>query len=83
MRAPSAPRRQGAVSRDGKGEAVAGMILMLKPRQQWGSGRNKAELAEAIQQDLGQLPGLRYSFSQPRNNGASRWSCASGSAVCV
>ena len=30
-----------------------------------GTGRDKAELVEAIQQDLAEIPGLRFSFSQP------------------
>ena len=41
------------------------VVIMLKPRRQWGTGRNKAELVEAIQRDLGGIPGLRSSFSQP------------------
>jgi cobalt-zinc-cadmium resistance protein CzcA len=53
------------ISEDPMGPEQTDVFIMLKPRQQWGSGRNKAELVEAIQQDLGQLPGLRYSFSQP------------------
>ena len=28
-------------------------------------GRDKAELVEAMQQDLAEIPGLRFSFSQP------------------
>ena len=53
------------ISEDPMGPEQTDIFIMLKPRQQWGTGRNKAELVEAIQQDLGQLPGLRYSFSQP------------------
>ena len=53
------------ISEDPMGPEQTDVFIMLKPRQQSGSGRNKAELVEAIQQDLGQLPGLRYSFSQP------------------
>jgi cobalt-zinc-cadmium resistance protein CzcA len=53
------------ISEDPMGPEQTDVFIMLKPRHQWGTGRNKAELVEAIQQDLGQLPGLRYSFSQP------------------
>jgi len=53
------------ISEDPMGPEQTDVFIMLKPRDQWGTGRNKAELVEAIQQDLGQLPGLRYSFSQP------------------
>src|SRR5450759_1085970 len=41
------------------------LFIMLKPRKQWGTGKSKAELVEAIQKDLSQIPGLRFSFSQP------------------
>jgi cobalt-zinc-cadmium resistance protein CzcA len=41
------------------------VFIMLKPRRQWKSDRNKEELVEAIQKDLEVIPGLRYSFSQP------------------
>ncbi len=53
------------ISEDPMGPEQTDVFIMLKPRHQWGTGRNKAELVEVIQQDLGQLPGLRYSFSQP------------------
>ena len=53
------------ISEDPMGPEQTDIFIMLKPRDQWGTGRNKAALVEAIQQDLGQLPGLRYSFSQP------------------
>jgi cobalt-zinc-cadmium resistance protein CzcA len=38
---------------------------MLKTRRAWSRGRTRAELAEAMQRDLAQIPGLRFSFSQP------------------
>jgi cobalt-zinc-cadmium resistance protein CzcA len=41
------------------------LFIMLKPRHKWGTGRSKAQLVDAIQKDLGQIPGLRYSFTQP------------------
>jgi cobalt-zinc-cadmium resistance protein CzcA len=41
------------------------VFIMLKPRREWTSGRDKAALVAAIQQDLSAIPGLRLSFSQP------------------
>ena len=41
------------------------VFIMLKPRHQWKSARNKTELVAAIEKDLSVIPGVRYSFSQP------------------
>ncbi len=53
------------ISEDPMGPEQTDVFIMLKPRRQWKSDRNKTELIEAIQQDLAVIPGLRYSFSQP------------------
>lgn len=53
------------ISEDPMGPEQTDVFVMLKPRREWGTGRDKAELVAAIQQDLGQIPGLRMSFSQP------------------
>jgi cobalt-zinc-cadmium resistance protein CzcA len=53
------------ISEDPMGPEQTDVFIMLKPRKEWGTGRNKTELVEAIQQDLAQIPGLRFSFSQP------------------
>jgi len=53
------------ISEDPMGPEQTDLFIMLKPRKQWNTGRNKAELVEAIQKDLGEIPGLRFSFSQP------------------
>jgi cobalt-zinc-cadmium resistance protein CzcA len=53
------------ISEDPMGPEQTDVFVMLKPRRAWKSGRTKAELAEAMQRELTQLPGLRYSFSQP------------------
>jgi cobalt-zinc-cadmium resistance protein CzcA len=53
------------ISEDPMGPEQTDVFIMLKPRKQWGTGRDKPELVEAIQTDLAQIPGLRYSFSQP------------------
>ncbi len=53
------------ISEDPMGPEQTDVFVMLKPRRAWKSGRSKAELADAMQRELVQLPGLRYSFSQP------------------
>ena len=53
------------ISEDPMGPEQTDVFIMLKPRKQWGTGRDKAELVEAIQKDLAEIPGLRFSFSQP------------------
>jgi len=53
------------ISEDPMGPEQTDVFIMLKHRKQWGTGRDKVELVEAIQKDLAQIPGLRFSFSQP------------------
>jgi heavy metal efflux system protein len=53
------------ISEDPMGPEQSDVLIMLKPHKQWGTGRDKGALVEAIQQDLAQIPGLRLSFSQP------------------
>ncbi len=53
------------ISEDPMGPEQTDVFVMLKPRRAWGSGRTKAELADAMQRELTRIPGLRYSFSQP------------------
>ena len=53
------------ISEDPMGPEQTDVFIMLKPRWQWATGRDKGQLVEAIQQDLAELPGLRFSFSQP------------------
>jgi cobalt-zinc-cadmium resistance protein CzcA len=53
------------ISEDPMGPEQTDVFIMLKPRKQWGIGRSKAELVESIQKDLSEIPGLRFSFSQP------------------
>ena len=53
------------ISEDPMGPEQTDLFIMLKPRKQWGTGKSKAELVEEIQKDLSQIPGLRFSFSQP------------------
>jgi len=53
------------ISEDPMGPEQTDVLIMLKPRSQWRTGRNKTQLVEAMQKDLGAIPGLRLSFSQP------------------
>jgi cobalt-zinc-cadmium resistance protein CzcA len=53
------------ISEDPMGPEQTDVFVMLKPRKSWGTGRDKVALVKAIQQDLSEIPGLRYSFSQP------------------
>lgn len=43
-------------------------IVTLKPLESWKSGRNKAELVEAMEQEMGKFPGVALNFSQPIAN---------------
>ena len=40
-------------------------IVTLKPDEEWKTGRNKAELVEAMERKLGEVPGVALNFSQP------------------
>lgn len=53
------------IGEDPMGPEQTDVIVMLKPRRAWDGGRDKAELVAAMQRDLGRIPGLRLSFSQP------------------
>ena len=41
------------------------IFIMLHPRSEWKTGRDKQALVDAIHEDLSTIPGLRFSFSQP------------------
>lgn len=53
------------ISEDPMGPEQTDIIIMLKPKNEWTTGREKTELVAAIQADLTTIPGLRFSFSQP------------------
>ncbi|MFH0814129.1 MAG: CusA/CzcA family heavy metal efflux RND transporter, partial [Pseudomonadota bacterium] len=53
------------ISEDPMGPEQNDIFIMLHPESEWKTGRTKEELIKAIQKDLGQIPGLRFSFSQP------------------
>ncbi|MGH9201764.1 MAG: efflux RND transporter permease subunit, partial [Vicinamibacterales bacterium] len=43
-------------------------IVTLKPEDEWGSGRNKIELIEAMEEKFAKFPGIALNFSQPIAN---------------
>lgn len=53
------------ISEDPMGPEQTDVFIMLKPRSEWTSGRDKKELVAAINARLSAIPGLRLSFSQP------------------
>jgi cobalt-zinc-cadmium resistance protein CzcA len=53
------------ISEDPMGPEQSDVFIMLHPRNEWGTGRNKRELTAVIQEELSEIPGLRFSFSQP------------------
>ncbi len=53
------------ISEDPMGPEQSDVFIMLHPSNRWGTGRNKRELTAAIQEELSEIPGLRFSFSQP------------------
>ncbi len=53
------------ISEDPMGPEQTDLTIMLKPRAEWGTGRNKKELVAAISDSLSAVPGVRLSISQP------------------
>ncbi len=53
------------ISEDPMGPEQSDLFIMLRPRKEWGTGRDKGELTAAILEELSGIPGLRFSFSQP------------------
>ena len=47
------------------GPEVSDTYMLLKPREQWKRATTQAELAEAMEEVLQNLPGQNYEFSQP------------------
>ncbi|MGH7713038.1 MAG: efflux RND transporter permease subunit, partial [Gemmatimonadaceae bacterium] len=43
-------------------------IVTLKPEDEWGSGRSKIELIEAMEEKFAKFPGIALNFSQPIAN---------------
>lgn len=67
------PEVRDVVSTSGRAEAGgdpdpvnSGMVLVtLRPRSEWTTGRSKTELVEAMERALGTLPGVAFGFTQP------------------
>ncbi|MDR0337378.1 MAG: CusA/CzcA family heavy metal efflux RND transporter, partial [Planctomycetaceae bacterium] len=53
------------ISTDPMGIELTDIFISLKPRAQWTRARTQAELTEAIELTLRDLPGQRLGFSQP------------------
>ncbi len=53
------------ISEDPMGPEQTDLLIMLRPRSEWGTDRTKEELVLAIQRRLDRVPGLRLAFSQP------------------
>ncbi|MDR1382713.1 MAG: CusA/CzcA family heavy metal efflux RND transporter [Planctomycetaceae bacterium] len=53
------------VSTDPMGLELTDIYLSLKPREQWTKAKTQAELTEAIDKTLRDLPGQRLGYSQP------------------
>src|SRR5690554_1269215 len=69
----SFPEIQHVVSRIGVADVptdpmpmdVADCIVVLKPRKEWVSAENKAELIEKMKSVVNQVPGVNFEFTQP------------------
>jgi cobalt-zinc-cadmium resistance protein CzcA len=67
------PEVENVVSKTGRAEIgtdpmgveMSDILINLKPKEDWTSGRSKVDLIEAIEKELKKLPGIAYSFSQP------------------
>ena len=67
------PEVVGAVSRIGRGEVgahtdpinSAEMYILLKPKEEWRTAKNQEELQEVIRKEVGEIPGVLTSFTQP------------------
>jgi len=53
------------ISEDPMGPEQSDVFIMLHPKNEWRTGRTKADLVDEIENDLGKIPGLRLAFSQP------------------
>ncbi|MEJ5352590.1 MAG: efflux RND transporter permease subunit [Melioribacteraceae bacterium] len=67
------PEVESVVSKTGRAEIgtdpmgveMSDIIINLKPKEDWTTGRTKTELIEAMEKELNKIPGIAYSFSQP------------------
>lgn len=53
------------IAEDPMGPEQTDVLIMLKPKKQWGAGVTKATLVDGINKELANIPGIRPAFSQP------------------
>jgi cobalt-zinc-cadmium resistance protein CzcA len=53
------------ISEDPMGPEQSDVFIMLHPKGRWNTSRSRDQLVADIQQELGKIPGIRMSFSQP------------------
>ena len=53
------------IAEDPMGPEQSDIFIMLKPKEQWETGRTKAQLVQAISDELEKVPGISPAFSQP------------------
>ena len=53
------------ISTDPMGFELADVFIMLHPKDEWASGRTKAQLVDAMSERLAQVPGVGVQFLQP------------------
>ncbi len=53
------------IGTDPMGVEMSDILVMLKPKDEWETGRTKEELVNAINEQLSKFPGMVFSFSQP------------------
>jgi cobalt-zinc-cadmium resistance protein CzcA len=74
--AKSFPEVADVVSKTGRAEAGGDpepvnnieAIVTLRPEREWTTGRDKAELTEAMEREFARYPGVAFNFSQPIAN---------------
>lgn len=67
---------------DNESVNMAETLVRLKPRSQWRKGLTKPELEDAMRATLGEIPGVRFNFSQPiRDNVEEAMSGVRGQVV--
>ncbi|MBM4036348.1 MAG: efflux RND transporter permease subunit [Planctomycetes bacterium] len=67
------PEIASAVSKTGRAEIAedpmgpeqSDLFLMLKPREEWTTGRTREQLVQAVREELKAFPGINAAFSQP------------------
>lgn len=50
---------------DNEGVNMSETFVHMKPHEQWRKGLHKAQLVDAMREELAAIPGVRFNFSQP------------------